>query len=63
MGTFCSGLVRIRLNAKVEQFYTRFWSEKSTGVDAFMENWGDCNGYFVWKGIGLIIQIRIMSYA
>ena len=34
-------------NAKVEQFYTRFWSEKSTGVDAFMENWGNCNGYFV----------------
>ena len=34
-------------NAKVEQFYTRFWSEKSTGVDALMENWGNCNGYFV----------------
>ena len=34
-------------NAKVEQFNTRFWSEKSTGVDAFMENWGYCNGYFV----------------
>ena len=34
-------------NAKVEIFYARFWSEKSAGVDGFMENLGNCNGYFV----------------
>ena len=34
-------------NAKVGEFYTCSWSEKSAGVDAFIENWGNCNGYFV----------------
>lgn len=34
-------------NAKLERFYTRFWCEKSSGVDSFAENWGGCNDYFV----------------
>ena len=31
----------------VEKFYTRFRSEISAGVDAFMENCGNCYGYLV----------------
>ena len=34
-------------NAKTERFYSRFWSPTCTGVDAFTENWGNCNGLFV----------------
>ena len=34
-------------NAKFEKCYSRFWCEKSSGVDAFMEQWGGCNGYYV----------------
>ena len=46
-GPFAVDWFASEYNAKVEQFYTRFWPEKSTGVDAFMGNWGNCNGYFV----------------
>ena len=34
-------------NAKVATFYTRFWCERTAGVDAFMEHWGGNNGYYV----------------
>ena len=34
-------------NAKVATFYTRFWCERTAGVDAFMEHWGGSNGYYV----------------
>ena len=33
--------------AKVVTFYTRFWCERTAGVDAFMEYWGGSNGYYV----------------
>ena len=28
------------LNNKVQQFYSRFWTEGSSGVDSFVQNWG-----------------------
>ena len=34
-------------NAKTVKFYSRFWCPSCAGVDAFTENWGHCNGYFV----------------
>ncbi|XP_053382012.1 uncharacterized protein LOC123541270 [Mercenaria mercenaria] len=34
-------------NAKLSKFYSRFWNEACTGVDAFVENWGENIGLFV----------------
>ena len=34
-------------NAKLPVFFSRFWNEGSTGVDAFTENWGEVLGLFV----------------
>ena len=34
-------------NAKLPVFFSRFWNEGSTGVDAFTENWGEVFGLFV----------------
>ena len=34
-------------NAKLPDFFSRFWNEGSTGVDAFTENWGEAFGLFV----------------
>ena len=34
-------------NAKLPVFFSRFWNEGSTGMDAFTENWGEVFGLFV----------------
>ena len=34
-------------NAKLHVFFSRFWNEGSTGVDAFTENWRGVFAYFV----------------
>ena len=34
-------------NAKLPVFFSRFWNEGSTGVDAYTEKWGEAFGLFV----------------
>lgn len=34
-------------NAKFQRFYSRFWNESCTGVDAFTGNWAAYYGLFM----------------
>lgn len=34
-------------NAKLPRFYSKYWYENTSGVDAFSENWAGHNGLFV----------------
>ena len=46
-GPFAVDWLASEHNAKVVTFCTRFWCEKTAGVDAFMEHWGGSNDYYV----------------
>ena len=41
------GLATSEHNAKLPEFYSRFWNPSCRGVDAFAEFWGDQFGEFV----------------
>ncbi|XP_060076460.1 uncharacterized protein LOC132556090 [Ylistrum balloti] len=49
-------------NAKLPVFFSRFWSEGSTGVDAFVHYWGDSRGLFVPPPCLILRVVRKMIY-
>lgn len=53
---FNTDLFADHLNARVDRFYSLFYDEKTSGIDAFAQNWNEAGNCWISPPVGLLIE-------